>query len=228
MTENDDSDEDDFLTDTEKARSKIGASEDEILTPEELDISQSDHVARLADNRYVVSTEPVFPETEIHPAAESSGSSEENPTKDGSTETYADPDSDPPPNIQGYKSVTDDISHDTTSVNAARRQLMQDLEQSHHRYGFEIVAMFDEKISTQRTTTNDIVETFERLLGWYARQVTDEVPPDEALGVLLLEASIPITYPTQTIGGLLDEYDLGPDDSIRDLLQEIEAARQRK
>lgn len=218
------------------------AGEETVLTPEELDITESDHVAQLSENRYVVSSDPIYPSSDpasdpvqgdaagerTGTAGTDSGSSETDPDPSETEAATTDDSAREPPT--GGETRSDDPPPRQGSVDpdTARRRLVESLSGSDTRYGFEIVASFGEDVSTHRTASDDVVKNFEGLLWWYARHVTDEVPPDEALGVLLLETSIPITYPTENVGELLSKYDLEPEDSIRDLMSVIEAERRRE
>ncbi|MFP4626575.1 MAG: DUF7500 family protein [Natronomonas sp.] len=246
MTDRDRADADDVrdLGIEDDLEPEPGVQEGRVLAPEELDITESDHVSQIDENRFVVSADPIFPDsggsdtgtdgsTSDRPSStrtvtdsdQSAGddradsrSGDQSRIGDDSTPS-ADTDSEQPPD----SSRSGDVREGPIDVSSARLRLAEELASADRRYGLEIVATFDDVVTTRRSTSDNVVATFEGFLRWYARQVTDEVPPDEALGVLLLEASIPITYPTANIGELLTTHDLGPNDSIADLLDAIES-----
>ncbi|MFC7058102.1 DUF7500 family protein [Halovenus salina] len=70
--------------------------------------------------------------------------------------------------------------------------------------------------------SNDVVTIFESLMLWYAQQVDSDTPVEEILGILLTEANVPIRYPPESIHQLVKSSNLSPDDSIADLLEEID------
>ncbi|RXK47250.1 hypothetical protein EAF64_15820 [Halorientalis pallida] len=69
--------------------------------------------------------------------------------------------------------------------------------------------------------SNDVVTIFESLVMWYAQQIDRNTPVEEVLGILLMEANVPIRYPPDAIVRTLESTDLSPEDSIADLLEEI-------
>lgn len=218
-----------------------GGEDGRVLAPDELDITDSDHVSQIDENRFVVSPDPIFPDSEDDAGSsrERTGSTEGDGRTDAAEHTDENQGSATEPTEADSSSADSSTEAGSASspspergegpidVNSARLRLARELASADRRYGLEIVATFDDVVTTRRSTSNDVVATFEGFLQWYARQITDEVPPDEALGVLLLEASIPITYPTANIGEFIKNHDLDPDDSIADLLYAIEADSRR-
>lgn len=57
---------------------------------------------------------------------------------------------------------------------------------------------------------------------WYARQLAGSTSIDRALGILLGESSVQVKYPTKRLIAYLEANDLGPDDSIKDLVQTVD------
>jgi hypothetical protein len=70
--------------------------------------------------------------------------------------------------------------------------------------------------------SNDVVTIFESLVLWYAQQIDSTTPVEEVLGILLMEANVPVKYPTASLQRVLESTDLDPDDSIADLASAIE------
>lgn len=89
------------------------------------------------------------------------------------------------------------------------------------RYGFDVTAKFGESVKRQELFSNDVVTTFENLLVWYSQHVGDDTPVEEALGILLVESTVPVRYPAGTVQSLVSAYDLEPDDSIEDLFKAV-------
>jgi len=70
-------------------------------------------------------------------------------------------------------------------------------------------------------TSDDIGETLETLLRWYARQTTDEVEPETVLGIILAASDLAVEYPVQSVYSVVKRHGLKPDDSISELLAAV-------
>lgn len=114
------------------------------------------------------------------------------------------------------RSGGDDADPPSRSADAARL-IADSLRDSGVDYGVDVTATVDGSVSRARTGSDDVVETFERLLGWYARQVDDDTPAGETLGILLAEADAGVTVPTAALRRAVARHGLSPDDSIGDL-----------
>ena len=166
-----------------------------VLAPEELDISDDDHVTEIDEGRYVVSPD-------VRPAddpAESAAIGHSEPT----SET-------PAPDSLDRAAV-----HDWLSA---------DLAEASSRYGFDVTASFDGEITQRRMVSNDVVTIFESLVLWYAEHLDRETPVEEVLGILLAESNVPVRYPPQSLRRLVAATDLGPEDDIGSLLAAVDAA----
>lgn len=171
-----------------------------VLSPDELDITNDEHVAEIEEGRYVVS--PGDPIGDI-------------PTVEDETETgtksAADPSAEPesePPEI------------DETAVHEYLESQFRD---SGSRYGFDITATFDDSVDQRQMVSNDVVTIFESLVLWYAQQIDGKTPVEEVLGILMMEASVPVRYPPASLQRLLESTDLSPDDSIADLIAAVDS-----
>lgn len=167
-----------------------------ILSPDELDISDDEHVAEIDDGRYVVS--PGDPISDV-PSVEN----------DGPADAAADsrtPEPEPEPVID---------------ERAVHDFLAEQFEESGSRYGFDITATFDGSIQQRQMVSNDVVTIFESLVLWYAQQIDGKTPVEEVLGILLMEANVPVRYPPASLQRLLESTDLSPDDSIADLIAAV-------
>jgi hypothetical protein len=173
-----------------------GPEEGPILSPEELDISDDEHVTQLDEGRFVVSPE-------------------KRDTKEAQQQ-QPQPTPEPQPEQQT----------DSTASELDQEQVHQWLRESFEgpgsRYGFDVTATFDGSVSQRRMASNDVVTIFESLILWYAQQIDNNTPVEEILGILLMEANVPIRYPPQSLQKLVQKTGLGPDDTIADLLAAVE------
>jgi hypothetical protein len=169
-----------------------------ILSPEELDISEDEHVREIDEGRYVVSADVL---AEEGPAP---GPAESGPTENQSTDEHDD----------------DARALDSATVH---EWLRTDLGTSSARYGFDVTAAFDGRVSQQQMASNDIVTVFESMLLWYARQVDSGTPVEEVLGIMLMESNVPVRYPAESLQTLVDSVGVDETDTVADLLRAVEA-----
>ena len=198
------------------------ADDGRILSPDELDITQDEHVAEIDDGRYVVSpSDPIgdvaTTGTNTTPTTDSSSNSGAEPTTDPNAGSHADADGNPTP----QPSVDDGGSHAELTEQAVHRFLETQFEDSGSRYGFDITATFDGAVQQRQMVSNDVVTIFESLVLWYAQQIDGKTPVEEVLGILLMEANVPVRYPPASLQRLLESTDLSPDDSIADLIAAV-------
>ena len=173
-----------------------GPEEGPILSPEELDISDDEHVTQLDEGRFVVS-----PETRD--------------TKD-TQQQQPQPTPEPQPQQQ-TESAASELDQEQV-----HQWLRESFEGPGSRYGFDVTATFDGSVSQRRMASNDVVTIFESLILWYAQQIDNNTPVEEILGILLMEANVPIRYPPQSLQKLVKKTGLGPEDTIADLLAAVE------
>jgi len=166
-----------------------------ILSPEELDISDDDHVTEIDEGRYVVS--PEIRDEDDEPATVST----------------------PEP------AATSEPESESREFNDAdvHAWLAEQMARSNASYGFDVTAKFDGDVDQQQLTSNDIVTVFETLMLWYGRQLDGSTPVEDVLGILLSESNVPVKYPPGTIKSLARSSGLSPDDSIGDLINAVEA-----
>jgi len=167
--------------------------EGKILSPEELDISENEHVEQIDEGRYVVSPDV---------------RSESTTQTRSRSEAPESPEPDPP------EPTLDDAT--------VHEWLDQNMTDGNSRYGFDVTAKFDGSVSQQRMVSNDIITVFESLMLWYARQVDGSTPVEEVLGILLSESNVPVRYPPESLKKLVKSSNCSPDDSIADLLAAVE------
>lgn len=190
------------------ARGENDASDSDdgrILSPDELDISNDEHVAELDDGRYVVS--PNGPIDVDAPNAASTVDDADDRTGTG----------------PGLESEPDDASADALELDdrVVHEWLDDRFERVDSRYGFDVTAKFDGRVRQRYMVSNDVVTIFESLMLWYAQQIDSTTPVEEVLGILLMESNVPIKYPPATLQTMLDATDLSREDTIGDLIEAV-------
>ncbi|MFT4909624.1 MAG: hypothetical protein ACI9TI_000787 [Natronomonas sp.] len=174
------------------------AEEGKVLSPEELDVSESEYVEELDDSgRYVVSPGGGPPNV-----PDSAKGGDDGPDRARS---------EPAPGREPER---------PRSPETARTLLAEELSRSNARYGLDIVAEFKGDTARHRTVSDDVISTFEGLVRWYASHVTDGTPPDEVVDILLRESTFE-TAETPNLAKLLSAHDLNRTDTIEDLVVAI-------
>ena len=177
------------------------AEEGKVLSPEELDVSDSEYVEELDDSgRYVVSAGGGPPNV---PDSATGGD-------DGPDRTRREP----------PESARRHSPERARSPEAARTLLAEERSRSNARYGLDIVASFEGDTARHRTVSDDVISTFEGLIRWYAGHVTDGTPPDEVVDILLRESTFE-TAETPNLAKLLATHDLDRTDTIEELVAAI-------
>lgn len=191
------------------------SGEGRILAPDELDITESEHVEELEEGRFVVSPDG---SPDVDPEHTGDADEPDQPPTGGGPGAQAggNPDASPPPRRRSATRGGD------LTEEAVHRWLRESLEGGHSRYAFDVTATFDGRVSQRRMASNDVVTIFESLVLWYAQQVDSDTPVEDVLGILLAESNVPVRYPPESIHRLIKSANLSPDDSIAELLEEIE------
>lgn len=117
--------------------------------------------------------------------------------------------------------TSDESGFVTVTDEAIYEWLRNNVESAEARYGFDVTAKFGDSVRRQELFSNDVVTTFENLLVWYSQHVGKDTPVEEALGILLMESTVPVRYPASTIQDLVSSHGLEPDDSIQELLDAV-------
>jgi hypothetical protein len=220
------------------------ADEGRVLAPDELDISESEHVEELEEGRFVVSPDGPPNVGPKHRGESTSGESRnrpsESPRRDDDPEEFtqqpetrrSQDDRQRQPqggSSQGRQSSPQQPEQPRQAQRGSdltqeqvHRWLRESFEQGASEYGFDVTATFEGSVSQRRMASNDVVTIFESLMLWYAQQVDSNTPVEEILGILLMESNVPIRYPPESIHRLVKSSNLTPEDSIGDLLEEIE------
>lgn len=190
-----------------------------VLTPEDLDIASEESVAQLDEDRYVVSADGsppnVTPSKADRPRGRSGPAPDDQETATPGGRGRSGRPSPGGPGDAGQRGAP-------ASPEAARSLLASELARANADYGVDVVGRFGGETVRHRTASNDVVGTFENLVRWYARSVTDDTPVDEAVAILLREANLASTGEAdRSLAGLLDAHGLEGDDSIDELVDAI-------
>lgn len=195
-----------------------------VLSPEELDISDDERVKEIDDGRYVVSSGGPATNQQAEPAGElespPSNSRAKDEYKTGPSPAIEN-NNDPTPLESAPEQDPDPPASQSLDARSVHNWLSDDLQASNSKYAFDITANFEGNVSQQRMVSNDVVTTFETLVMWYAQQVDRNTPVEQVLGILLMEANVPVRHPPKAIRRALQSTSLSADDTIADLMREI-------
>lgn len=194
--------------------------EGRILSPEELDISESEHVEQLDEDRFVVSPDARVDSTPSD-TRQGASSGPERPQPEPDPEPEPEPDPAPAPDPSHARDPEEQRGTDL-SQERVHRWLRESFVDNSSRYGFDVTATFDGSVSQRRMASNDVVTIFESLVLWYAQQVDSDTPVEEILGILLMEANVPVRYPPESLKHMVKSAGLGPEDTIAELLAAAE------
>jgi hypothetical protein len=181
-----------------------------VLSPDELDIEEQEEVAAIGEDRYVIGPDgpPEAPEEGAADGDDGSGDANQEPEQESaSPQESAEPAAPPEPQVTGRD---------------VKEWLAEELESHDSDYAYHIAAKYGDDISHQQLATDDVGAAFDGLLVWYARQLAGSTSIDRALGILLGESSVQVKYPTKRLIAYLEANDLGPDDSIRELVETVD------
>jgi len=210
------------------------ADEGTILSPNELDITESEHVEQIDEGRFVVS-----PEARTGQGGNRSGGGQSNQgsqrggsgsrgsrgqgTASSGGSGIAGRGGNRPAGNRSSRnqSGAQGSRQGQLSEEEVRRWLRRKYERSNSKYAFDVTAQFDGTVSQRRLASNDLITVFESLMLWYGQQVGSNMPVEEVLGILLMESNVPIRYPPESVESLIRSTDLGPDDTIADLLEAV-------
>ncbi|MFC7073710.1 hypothetical protein ACFQJ7_07495 [Halovenus rubra] len=228
------------------------ANEGRILSPEELDISKSEHVEELEEGRFVVSPDgppdPGPAKREETSSSDSRNRQSESPRQDddpsdftqqsetqrGHSETQPqgggqsrrqprnEQPQQEPRSAPSQRQQSEPQQNTELTQEQVHQWLQASFENGNSTYGFDVTATFEGSTSQRRMASNDVVTIFESLMLWYAQQVDNNTPVEEILGILLMESNVPVRYPPESLHQLIKSSNLTPEDSIGDLLEEID------
>lgn len=190
------------------------ANDGSALAPDELDIEEDENVVSLDEGRYVIGTDE---RPDVPADAEGAGGSagEAGDTgQSGNANAAAE-------GASGGQAPSDGPSGRVDSAEV-KQALEEDLDSVSSRYGFHVSAKSSEAISHQQMFSDDVGTVFDGLLRWYAQQLTTETSVEDVLGILLTESNVRVRYSPSCLQAILESYDLGPDDSIADLVEAVQ------
>lgn len=200
------------------------------LSPSELDITDSPYVEQLDDEgRYVVSSgdkppnvpgKTTKPDVSRNPGgrpADRGRGGQPRDARGGTTD----------PNLDrqdgaGFGARNPSPEMIPRSPEAARSVLADELQWAQARYAFDIVSQFGDETVYHRTTSNHVVESFEELVFWYARQVSGNTPASEAISVLLSRSEFTVPITETQVRRIASRNGLDEEDSIEDLLEALD------
>ena len=219
-----------------------------ILAPDELDITDHPKVESLSEGRYVVSPDdtPVDPEpgrqdrprsteSQLPASDEASDDTDDDSEEDAPGDADGDTKQEPRRGGGGGSGDTStegeqpaDGNEDTAEPPAVEltqqtvsQFLAESLTATETAYGFDATVNIEGSVKRGRMSSDDVTETLEGLLRWYASQTTDEMEPEATLGIILAGSTLEVEYPVQSVYAMLKRYELQPEDSIGDLLSAI-------
>jgi len=195
-----------------------------ILSPEELDIADDEHVTQLDEGRFVVSPDArVDQQPGGKPGRQSQQSGPDTDRqREPDTQSQSTPAPGPSQSPEDGRAETGTGTETAIDEERVHEWLRESFAGNSSRYGFDVTATFDGSVSQRRMASNDVVTIFESLMLWYAQQIDSDTPVEEILGILLMESNVPIRYPPESLRNLLQSTDLGPDDTIADLLAAVD------
>lgn len=165
------------------------------LSPDQAVLEESEHVLELPDDRYLVSTSRID-ETQAERIQDDDES-----TPDESTPTR---------------------SSDRLPVDQARDALRDSLRMSDATYAVEVTAVLEGSIHAERIETDDVVAAFDAINRCFATGVGGDMSAPEVLDILVAESTLAGTRQSHGLDDVLDAFDLGPRDSIGDLIDAVE------
>lgn len=162
-----------------------------VLSPDELDITSEESVIEIGESRYVISPgegTPTLPEEQTDDLGEEENDLEEDTPR--------------------KKDIDSEEVHEW---------LESHLKASESEYAFDVTARFEGQVEQSALYSNDVVATFESLVKWYAHHVGEDTPVEEVLGLLLIESTLSVKFPVESLINFASSHGLDDSDSISKL-----------
>jgi hypothetical protein len=198
--------------------------DERVLSPDELDIEEQEDVASLGDGRYVIGSDGPPDADDVTQSNEGSSGAQQSPP-DANQFEQARPDQQAPnqasPADSQQTASTGRSTGDPLTGREVKDWLSDELANHGSSYAYHIATKSGGSVTHQQLATDDVGAAFDGLLVWYARQLSEGTPVDEALGILLAESTVQVRYPTSRLVSYLEAHDLGPEDSIGDLVDAV-------
>lgn len=202
-----------------------------VLSPDDLDISDSPYVSEISDGRYVVSADkspPNAPDKSDSLPARESRSGNAGAERDADLEAGSGgrrqrgqgrghgPDAPADPNAGAS------ARQPVQSPETARSILADELGRVDARYAVDIVSRFGDETVRHRMTSDDVLDTFNSLVFWYARNVARDTRTDRAASLLFAKSDFDAPLSEPQLRAALREHDLDESSSIGELLEALE------
>ncbi|AHG00420.1 flagella cluster protein [Halostagnicola larsenii XH-48] len=178
-----------------------------VLSPDDLDISESPYVAEISDGRYVVSPNKSPPNVaQQESLATQSQSGRPSRSRGGRNE---------PADRAG-------TGGQIQSPEAARSVLADELDRLESRYAIDLISQFDGNTIRHRTASDDVVGTFDNLVLWYAQSVSQNTPTTRAISLLLARSEFGAPLTETRLRNEIGKHGLTESNTIGDLLERLE------
>ncbi|WP_435063389.1 DUF7500 family protein [Halobaculum sp. EA56] len=115
-------------------------------------------------------------------------------------------------------------SPDDIDAGAVGQWLAASLADSEFAYGFDATLSLDGRTARHRMASDDVGETFETLVTWFAGAAGGDTPTEDALGILIAGMDTGPRLPPNAVRSALSNLGLSRDDSVEDLLAALDRA----
>ncbi|APW97385.1 flagella cluster protein [Halobiforma lacisalsi AJ5] len=230
---------------SEQSSSEAGG----VLSPEDLDISDSPYVSEISEGRYVVSADrspPNAPDKSDSLPTRESPSAGSGPDEETDLEAGGGGGSGGARGGrrgqgrgqgqgQGHPSTHNAPTEPNAGASSPRRQhqpvqspetarsiLADELDRVDARYAVDIVSRFGDETVRHRMTSDDVLDTFNSLVFWYARNVARDTRTDRAASLLFAKSDFDAPLSEPQLRAALREHDLDESSSIGELLEALE------
>ena len=189
-----------------------------VLSPDDLDITESPHVAEVEEGRFVVSADGPPAVSSRPEPSESAGSPPREPEREQSTPDARDSLEAEPAAPRQLQSGPQPVH----SPETARSILADELGRSDARYGLDIVSELNGTTSRHRTTSDDVVGTFDSLVLWYAQNVATETPTQRTASLLFEKSEFTAPLSSRQVRQAARRHGLTKSSTIEELLDALE------
>ncbi|MFC7097312.1 DUF7500 family protein [Halobaculum marinum] len=115
-----------------------------------------------------------------------------------------------------------DTSSGELDAGAVGQWLAASLADTEFAYGFDATLSLDGRTARHRMASDDVAETFETLVTWFADAAGGDTPPQEALGILLSNMESGPRVPPDAVRRALARLGMSRDDTMTDLLAALD------
>uniref|UniRef100_UPI00311D6EE3 DUF7500 family protein n=1 Tax=Natrarchaeobius halalkaliphilus TaxID=1679091 RepID=UPI00311D6EE3 len=104
----------------------------------------------------------------------------------------------------------------------ARSVLADELDRTDARFALDIIAQFDRTAVRHRTSSDDVVGTFNNLVLWYAQHVATETPTQRTASLLIERSEFAPPLSPMQLRQAARKHGLDKSSSLGELLEAIE------